>query len=61
MSTDDVANVRFNVAKTLEKISQKLDTDCIQTKVVPTLEKLGDDGDIDVKYFANEALEKVKV
>lgn len=94
MSNDQVANVRFNVAKSLQKIGPVLDskyvylhmnaflcvvfyfilemtrshvlkchlTCCLsfssslQTEVKPVLEKLAADQDIDVKYFAQEAI-----
>ncbi|XP_063222755.1 serine/threonine-protein phosphatase 2A 65 kDa regulatory subunit A alpha isoform isoform X4 [Bacillus rossius redtenbacheri] len=56
MANDNVANVRFNVAKTLQKIAPVLDQNSIQMKVKPTLEKLHSDVDVDVKYFASEAI-----
>uniref|UniRef100_A0A672R3R7 Serine/threonine-protein phosphatase 2A 65 kDa regulatory subunit A alpha isoform-like n=1 Tax=Sinocyclocheilus grahami TaxID=75366 RepID=A0A672R3R7_SINGR len=56
MSNDQVANVRFNVAKSLQKIGPVLDSNCLQTEVKPVLEKLASDQDMDVKYFAQEAI-----
>lgn len=56
LATDPVANVRFNVAKTLQKISPHLESGVIDTQVKPTLEKLNSDPDVDVKYFASEAI-----
>lgn len=81
MSNDQVANVRFNVAKSLQKIGPVLDSKCVmpdlfgiildivvalliklsfysclQTEVKPVLEKLASDQDMDVKYFAQEAI-----
>lgn len=99
MSNDQVANVRFNVAKSLQKIGPVLDSkyvvfvsitgflstvtqicyhtkkkkrtsidnlfnnshlslsqSALQTEVKPVLEKLATDTDMDVKYFAQEAI-----
>ena len=56
MAGDPVANVRFNVAKSLQKIGSILDNSTLKTEVKPILEKLTQDQDVDVKYFAQEAL-----
>ncbi|KOB66402.1 Protein phosphatase 2 regulatory subunit A alpha isoform [Operophtera brumata] len=56
MADDNVANVRFNVAKTLQKMAPFLDAAVIQPQVKPVLEKLNVDPDVDVKYFASEAI-----
>uniref|UniRef100_A0A671WP49 Protein phosphatase 2, regulatory subunit A, beta b n=1 Tax=Sparus aurata TaxID=8175 RepID=A0A671WP49_SPAAU len=56
MSNDQVANVRFNVAKSLQKIGPVLDSNALQAEVKPVLEKLATDTDMDVKYFAQEAI-----
>uniref|UniRef100_A0A2D4P2D3 TOG domain-containing protein n=1 Tax=Micrurus surinamensis TaxID=129470 RepID=A0A2D4P2D3_MICSU len=56
MAGDAVANVRFNVAKSLQKIGPILDNGTLQNEVKPVLEKLTQDPDVDVKYFAQEAL-----
>ncbi|KAF4520806.1 hypothetical protein B566_EDAN002384 [Ephemera danica] len=56
MATDNVANVRFNVAKTLQKVGPILDMSCLQAQVRPVLDKLSNDADVDVKYFATEAI-----
>ncbi|XP_067009843.1 serine/threonine-protein phosphatase 2A 65 kDa regulatory subunit A alpha isoform isoform X3 [Anabrus simplex] len=61
MANDNVANVRFNVAKTLQKIGPILDAGCIQTQVKPVLDKLHVDTDVDVKYFASEAIAGIAV
>ncbi|XP_031200977.1 serine/threonine-protein phosphatase 2A 65 kDa regulatory subunit A beta isoform isoform X2 [Mastomys coucha] len=59
MAGDQVANVRFNVAKSLQKIGPILDTNALQGEVKPVLQKLGQDEDMDVKYFAQEAISVV--
>ncbi|XP_062915845.1 serine/threonine-protein phosphatase 2A 65 kDa regulatory subunit A alpha isoform-like [Mobula hypostoma] len=56
MAGDQVPNVRFNVAKSLQKIGPVLDASTLQNKFKPILEKLGQDQDMDVKYFAQEAM-----
>lgn len=56
MATDNVANVRFNVAKTLQRIGPFLESSAVQTQVKPILDKLNADSDVDVKYFASEAI-----
>lgn len=56
LADDSVANVRFNVAKTLQKIAPALDESTIKSQIKPVLDKLNGDADADVKYFAQEAL-----
>ncbi|KAM6179011.1 serine/threonine-protein phosphatase 2A 65 kDa regulatory subunit A beta isoform-like [Rhynchocyon petersi] len=56
MAGDQVANVRFNVAKSLQRIGLMLDTGSLQVKVKPVLLMLRQDEDIDVQHFALEAL-----
>ncbi|XP_053462044.1 serine/threonine-protein phosphatase 2A 65 kDa regulatory subunit A alpha isoform-like [Nycticebus coucang] len=56
MAGDPVANVHFNVAKSLQKIGPILVNSTLQSEVKPILEKLTQDQDVDVKYLAQEAL-----
>ncbi|KAK0181445.1 hypothetical protein PV327_003732 [Microctonus hyperodae] len=56
MANDNVANVRFNVAKTLQRIGPFLEPNAVQAQVKPVLDKLNTDSDVDVKYFASEAI-----
>jgi len=86
MASDSVANVRFNVAKTLQKIGPivaqsyiyiyfniwlKYEIYCctfnnllmffvssaeVKSQIKPVLDKLNTDTDVDVKYFAAEAM-----
>ena len=58
MATDSVANVRFNVAKTLARITPILDASVTQSQIKPCLEKLNSDSDFDVRYYASEAMGK---
>ena len=55
MASDSVANVRFNVAKTLQQISTVVPASALQSQVRPCIEKLNNDSDFDVRYYASEA------
>lgn len=56
LARDNVANVRFNSAKTFELIGKKLKKEDIDTIIKPALRSLQKDPDNDVRYFANEAV-----
>jgi len=56
LSSDGVPNVRFNVAKTMALIVPLLDSQTVELQIRPCLDKLESDEDMDVKYFASEAL-----
>jgi len=56
MSQDSVANIRFNVAKTLQSMVPQLDTETVQSRVRPCLERMLQDPDSDVKIFGTKAL-----
>lgn len=56
LAADPVANVRFNVAKTLQKITPFLEPSVVDSQVKPALDKLNGDADVDVKHFASEAI-----
>lgn len=56
LAADPVANVRFNVAKTLQKITPFLEPSAVDSQVKPALDKLNGDADVDVKHFASEAI-----
>jgi serine/threonine-protein phosphatase 2A regulatory subunit A len=58
---DPIPNVRFNVAKSLEVLTpilkQNPDTaQLVSTKVNEALQKLSQDSDVDVKWFAEKAI-----
>ncbi|WAR05502.1 2AAA-like protein [Mya arenaria] len=57
MATDSVANVRFNVAKSLQKLGKGMDSATVNTQIKPCLDKLKQDSDIDVCFFAYEAID----
>jgi serine/threonine-protein phosphatase 2A regulatory subunit A len=50
-----VANVRFNVAKTLKIVGPKLNSSVMASQVKPCINKLNEDVDFDVRFFASEA------
>ena len=52
MAGDHVGNVHFVVAKYLQKIGPILDTESLQEEVKLELQKLGQDEDMEVRYFA---------
>ena len=56
MASDSVANVRFNVAKTLQQVSTVVPDAALQAQIRPCIEKLNNDSDFDVHYYASEAL-----
>ncbi|EDO15808.1 hypothetical protein Kpol_1040p21 [Vanderwaltozyma polyspora DSM 70294] len=64
LSSDGVPNIRFNVAKAYISIVESLSTDLpkykelINDTIITSLKTLVQDDDVDVKYFANQSLEK---
>ena len=62
LASDPIPNIRFNVAKALEVLATVLaqqgdGVELVKQHVIPSLEKLKDDSDADVRYFAGKALE----
>ncbi|MCO5549546.1 hypothetical protein L7F22_003018 [Adiantum nelumboides] len=62
MVNDPIPNIRFNVAKSFEVLAQVLNETpegkaVIKSKILPGLEKLKDDQDADVRFFAQKAME----
>ncbi|CCH61280.1 hypothetical protein TBLA_0E02270 [Henningerozyma blattae CBS 6284] len=67
LADDAVPNIRFNVAKSyaiiiesLVKSGKKEYLELADNKIMPSLEKLTDDNDVDVKYFANQSITKCR-
>lgn len=56
LADDPVPNVRFNVSRTLSKISKTLTPGAINEQVKPALMQLKADNDPDVQYFSEKAL-----
>jgi len=55
LAQDNVPNVRFNVAKTLHIIGPHIEKETLHAQVKPVLDRLNEDNDTDVRYFASEA------
>lgn len=61
LAQDPVPNIRFNVAKALKVVTDN----CPQNKsirentILPTLTKLQEDSDVDVRYFAEKSLQEI--
>lgn len=56
LARDRVANVRFNVARALERLRPKLHPSTITTHAKPILRSLLDDKDRDAKFYAARAI-----
>lgn len=56
MATDNVANIRFNVAKGLEIIAPMCGHSICDSQIRPVLSLLSEDPDRDVRFFANKSL-----
>lgn len=57
---DSIANVRICAARTMEVVIPALEAGVQRDKVRPLLQKMKDDSDLDVKYYAGQALQKIK-
>ena len=53
---DKVPNVKFNVAKMLQRVTPLLDRAIIDRTIKPCLAELCDDTDMDVRFYARQAL-----
>ncbi len=51
-----VPNVKFNVAKILEKVVPLLERPVVEQSVKPVLSELCEDADMDVRFYARQAL-----
>jgi len=60
MATDNVANIRFNVAKGLKTVAPVCGNAAIDSQIRPVLSLLAEDPDRDVRYFANKTLESLE-
>ncbi|PWN18624.1 putative ser/thr protein phosphatase 2A regulatory subunit A [Microstroma glucosiphilum] len=59
---DPIPNIRFNVARAFEVLASVLSQEpqgrgVISSKIIPALEKLKEDSDADVRFFAGKGLE----
>lgn len=63
LKADQVPNIRFNVAKSLATISESLYPEyksIVTDKILPTLETFKNDDDVDVRFYTEQSLDKVK-
>ena len=51
-----VPNIRFNVAKMLQRLMALVEPHIIEQRIRPCLQQLSQDSDVDVKYYATVAL-----
>ncbi|CAH8532610.1 unnamed protein product [Schistosoma turkestanicum] len=61
MHTDSVPNVRFKVAQALSNLGSQLDEKNIENEVKSCLTRLAEDSDTDVKFYAYEAMDTLKI
>ena len=57
MKDDRVPNIKFNIARTLHKISPSLNSHIIQQDVIPILQTFMRDLDADVRFYSQKALQ----
>ena len=55
-SEDKVPNIKFNVAKMLKQLIPLVDNSVWNEVIKPCLLSLSEDEDVDVRYFANQAM-----
>jgi serine/threonine-protein phosphatase 2A regulatory subunit A len=58
LGQDPVPNIKFNVAKTIDSLSDKLSAEN-KERSQELLTELSSDADVDVKFFAQKALEGI--
>ena len=58
MAIDPVPNIRFNVARALERMAVPCGEDVYRLQIRPVLSVLTEDPDRDVRYFAEKSLEE---
>lgn len=51
-----VPNIKFNVAKMLERLAPLVEPVVVERTIRPCLLELNSDGDSDVRFFASQAL-----
>lgn len=51
-----VPNIRFNVAKMLQRLLSLVEPHVIEQQIKPCLQQLTEDSDVDVTYYAKAAL-----
>ncbi|GFZ16118.1 protein phosphatase 2A subunit A2 [Actinidia rufa] len=56
---DRVPNIKFNVAKVLQSFISIVDQSVVEKTIRPCLVELAEDPDVDVHFFANQALQSI--
>jgi serine/threonine-protein phosphatase 2A regulatory subunit A len=58
LASDPVPNIRFNCAKLLSTMAAMsgFSVDATQTRIKPALQRMLEDNDVDVRFFAQQAL-----
>ncbi|KAM1085386.1 hypothetical protein ACFX2B_011041 [Malus domestica] len=56
---DRVPNIKFNVAKVLQSLIPIVDQSVVEKTIRPSLVELSEDPDVDVRFFANQALQAI--
>lgn len=56
-----VPNIKFTVAKLLERLVPLVDAAIADQTIKPCLQALADDADVDVQFFAQQALVSCEV
>jgi hypothetical protein len=54
---DPIPNVRFTIAKIIQKSKSLIDPAVVSSQIVPVLKEMTSDSDRDVQYYATLALE----
>jgi len=60
-ATDKVPNIKFTVAKLLERLVPLVDATIADQTIKPCLQAMVDDSDVDVQFFAQQALVSCEV
>ncbi|CAN4121879.1 unnamed protein product [Withania somnifera] len=56
---DRVPNIKFNVAKVLQSLVPIVDHLVVEKTIRPSLVELAEDPDVDVRFYANQALQSI--
>ncbi|KDO70022.1 hypothetical protein CISIN_1g0068981mg, partial [Citrus sinensis] len=58
-SKDRVPNIKFNVAKVLQSLIPIVDQSMVEKTIRPCLVELTEDPDVDVRFFATQAIQSI--
>jgi len=53
---DPIPNVRFTIAKIIQKTKSQIDASIVSSQIMPALKEMTNDTDRDVQYYATVAL-----